>query len=163
VGEGTTFCIYLPASEQAPSAEPQAGGKLQSGSGRILVMDDEEPLRRLLARVLEQVGYQAECARDGAEAIALYEAAKAAGRGFDAVLLDLTVPGGMGGKDAAAKLREIDSSVPLIVSSGYSEAAILSEFREHGFDAALRKPWTPAELSQVLGQVIHAGRPRAND
>lgn len=159
VGAGTTFCIYLPASEQPPSAEPQTGRKLHSGSGRILVMDDEEALRRLLARVLEQVGYQVECNRDGAEAIALYEAARASGRGFDALLLDLTVPGGMGGKEAAARLRETDPSVPLIVLSGYSDAPILSEFRKYGFDAVLRKPWTPAELSEVLQQVIHADQP----
>jgi two-component system cell cycle sensor histidine kinase/response regulator CckA len=114
--------------------------------------------------VLEQLGYQVECARDGAEAIALYEAARASGRGFDAVLLDLTVPGGMGGKDTAAKLRETDPFVPLIVSRGYSEAPILSEFRKHGFDAVLRKPWTAAELSEILKKVIHAaGRPHAND
>jgi CheY-like chemotaxis protein len=117
-------------------------------------MDDEEALRTLLAQLLRQLGYQAETARDGAEAIALYESAKAANRAFDAVLLDLTVPGGMGGKDAAAKLRETDPAVPLIVSSGYSEAPILAEYREHGFNAVLRKPWTPTELSEVLRQVI---------
>jgi signal transduction histidine kinase/ActR/RegA family two-component response regulator len=162
VGEGTTFCIYLPASEQEAAPEPEAGTKILGGWGRILVMDDEEPLLRLLSRVLDQAGYQAECARDGAEAIALFDAARASGRGFDAVLLDLTVPGGMGGKDAAAKLREIDSSVPLIVSSGYSEAPILSEFEKHGFAAVLRKPWTPAELSEILRKVLHASRPQTN-
>jgi signal transduction histidine kinase/ActR/RegA family two-component response regulator len=163
LGEGTTFCVYLPASERSPSAEPQTSRKLHSGSGRVLVMDDEESLRGLVTRVLEQLGYQVESANDGAGAIALYEAARASGRGFDAVLLDLTVPGGMGGVDAAAKLREIDPSVPLIVSSGYSEAPILSEFQTHGFDAVLRKPWTPAELSEVVKQVIQTGRQHTND
>src|SRR5260370_39156204 len=103
-------------------------------------MEDEAAVRTLLERLLQHLGYQVECAADGAEAIALYEAAKASGRGFDAVLLDVTVPGGMGGVEAASKLREIDPSAKLIVSSGYSDAPVMSEFRKYHFDAALPKP-----------------------
>ena len=83
-------------------------------------MDDEEALRILLAQILEWLGYEVECARDGAEAIELYQRAKDSGRCFDVVLVDLTIPGGMGGKEVAARLREVDDSVILIVSSGYS-------------------------------------------
>ncbi len=155
VGQGTEFDIYLPATEQAPSGdEPRAGAAASGGSGRILVMDDEEPLRRLLARVLTGAGYEVTCAADGAEAVAKFEEARAAGRSFEAVLLDLTVRGGMGGKDAAAKLREIDARACLIVSSGYSEAPVLAEFRKFGFDAALQKPWKPAELTHDLQKII---------
>jgi signal transduction histidine kinase/ActR/RegA family two-component response regulator len=157
VGVETTFSIYLPASGKTlpptlPSAEP-----VHTGSGRILVMDDESAIRQLVARMLERFGYEAEGAKDGEEAIALFQAAKAAGRGFDAVLLDLTVPGGMGGADAAIKLREIDPSVPLVVTSGYAHGQILSEYQKHGFDAVLRKPWTVAELGQVFKQVRRRG------
>src|SRR5262249_7598998 len=129
---------------------------LHMGSGRILVMDDEGLIRKILARTLERSGYQVECAADGAEAIAMYESAKASGQGFAAVVLDLTVPGGMGGKEALIKLREIDPSVKVILSSGYSDDATMSEFRKYGFDAVLLKPWTPAQVSQALKQVLGA-------
>ena len=113
-------------------------------------MDDEEALRKLLAQILGLLGYEVECARDGMEAIQLYQRAKASGRGFDAVLLDLTIPGGMGGKEVAGRLREVDDSVILIVSSGYSRTPVLSEFRSYGFDDVISKPWTPLQLSEVL-------------
>ena len=117
-------------------------------------MDDEEALRNLLESVLTKLGYEVQTARDGAEAIALFENAKACGRGFDAVLLDLTVSGGMGGLEAAARLKELDSSVKLIVSSGYSDAPVLSDLRKYGFDDVIPKPWTVARVSEVLRRVL---------
>ena len=95
-------------------------------------------------------------AAHGAEAIALYETAKATDRGFDAVILDLTVTGGMGGVEAAAKLREWDPSLKLIVSSGYSDAPVMSHFAQYGFDAVIVKPWTVKEMSEVLRRVLVA-------
>jgi two-component system sensor kinase FixL len=147
---GTTFSIYLPASATAQPAESSIGQQLQTGSGRILVMDDEEALRILLTQILEWLGYEVECVRDGLEAIELYQKAKDSGRHFDIVLLDLTIPGGTGGKEVAARLREVDDSVILIVSSGYSNTPIMSEFRKYGFNDVLSKPWTPVQLSEVL-------------
>jgi PAS domain S-box-containing protein len=158
-GAGTTFFVYLPACAAAQSAESANGQWLQTGSGRILVMDDEEAIRRLLAQILERLGYEVECAREGTEAIGLYQRAKHSGRSFDAVLLDLTIAGGMGGKEVAARLRELDNSVILIVSSGYSNIPIMSEFRTYGFDDVLSKPWTPQQLSEVLER---CGRLRPN-
>jgi two-component system cell cycle sensor histidine kinase/response regulator CckA len=130
---------------------------LETGSGRILVMDDEEALRNLLAEILQRLGYEVECAREGAEAIELYQKAKASGLNFDVVLVDLTVPGGMGGKELASRLRKIDDSVRLIVSSGYYHTPIMSEYRRYGFDDVISKPWTPVQLSQVLRR---CARPR---
>jgi two-component system cell cycle sensor histidine kinase/response regulator CckA len=149
-GLGTTFSIYLPACAAAQPAESAIGQPLKTGSGRILVMDDEEALRKLLAQILELLGYEVECAREGAEAIELYQRAKDSGHCFDAVLVDLTIPGGMGGKEVAARLREVDDSVIVIVSSGYSDTPIMSEFRSHGFNDVISKPWTPVQLSEVL-------------
>jgi CheY-like chemotaxis protein len=106
--------------------------------------------------MMSQLGYEVECASDGAEAIELFTRATASGRGFAGVLLDLTVPGRMGGKEAAAELRKIDPSVKLIVSSGYADIPILSEFQKYGFDDVIRKPYTLAELSDVLTRVIGA-------
>jgi two-component system, LuxR family, sensor kinase FixL len=150
LGAETTFSIYLPACKAAQPAEFGVDQQLQTGSGRILVMDDEEALRILLAQILKRLGYEVECARDGTEAISLYQKAKDSGRRFDIVLVDLTVPGGMGGEEVAGRLREVDDSVILIVSSGYSNTPIMSEFRKHGFDDVLSKPWSPVHLSEVL-------------
>jgi CheY-like chemotaxis protein len=119
-------------------------------------MDDEEAIRTLLEQMMRQLGYEVECASDGAEAVELFVRARASGRGFAGVLLDLTVPGRMGGKEAAAELRRIDPSAKLIVSSGYADAPILSEFQKYRFDDVIRKPYTLAELSGVLARVVGA-------
>ena len=153
-GDGTVFVIDLPASYQIPEPQAPAVSRLHTGMGRLLVMDDDEALRKLLAMVLANLGYEVQTARDGAEAIALFEQAKASGRCFDAILLDLTVTGGMGGVDAAAKLKELDPALKLIVSSGYSDAPVMSGFRQYNFDAVIRKPWTIAEVSDVFRRVL---------
>ena len=153
-GGGTVFTIDLPASQESPAPQSSHCRRCQTGTERILVMDDEEALRKLLETVLTTLGYEVQTARDGAEAIALCEHAKASGRGFDAVLLDLTVSGGMGGVEAAAKLKELDPSLKLIVSSGYSDAPVMSDFRQYGFDDVIPKPWTIPELSKVLRRVL---------
>jgi CheY-like chemotaxis protein len=121
----------------------------EHGWGRILVMDDDEPLRDLLVRALTGLGYDVESAGDGAEALALYPTGR-----FDAVLLDLTVAGGMGGAEAAARLRALDPKVKLIVSSGYSDAPVMADFRRYGFDAVIRKPWTLEQLADVVQNVV---------
>jgi signal transduction histidine kinase/ActR/RegA family two-component response regulator len=155
-GVGTEFVIDLPASLESPLPQSLAAAPMQTGTERLLVMDDEEALRILFKAVLSKLGYDVETARDGAEAIALYEATEAAGGGFDAALLDLTVTGGMGGLEAAAKLRELNPSLKLIVSSGYSEAPVMSHFADYGFDAVILKPWTVKEISEVLRKVLIA-------
>ena len=155
-GVGTEFVIDLPASLESPLPQSPAAAPMQTGTERLLVMDDEEALRILFKAVLSKLGYDVETARDGAEAIALYEATEAAGGGFDAALLDLTVTGGMGGLEAAAKLRELNPSLKLIVSSGYSEAPVMSHFADYGFDAVILKPWTVKEISEVLRKVLIA-------
>jgi len=156
-GQGSEFVIDLPASQERPVQEAPPKARLRSGSGRLLVMDDEESLLKLLERVLLTLGYEVKTARDGAEAIALYEAAKADERDFDAVLLDVTVNGGMGGVEAAARIRKLDPTARLVVSSGYSDAPVMSSFREFGFDDVIPKPWTTAALSEVFRRVIAAG------
>jgi PAS domain S-box-containing protein len=162
-GSGTTFSLYLPACERAepPVQRPRSAVKSR---GRVLVMDDDREIRDLLARILALQGFEAECVRDGAEAIAAYERAQRSERRFDAVLLDLTIAGGMGGLETAGKLRELDPEVKLIASSGYSEAAVMSEFSRHGFDERLPKPWTPSQVAAVLDRVLGSrvdGKPAA--
>jgi signal transduction histidine kinase/ActR/RegA family two-component response regulator len=155
-GLGSTFTIDLPASLEAPLSQAPIALAVETGAERLLVMDDDEALQVLFKAVLDHLGYEVQTARDGAEAVALYKAAKAEGKGFDAVLLDLTVAGGMGGVEAAAMLKHLDPSARLIVSSGYSEAPVMSHFAEYGFDAVILKPWTVQEMSEVLRQVLVA-------
>jgi two-component system cell cycle sensor histidine kinase/response regulator CckA len=163
-GVGTVFTIDLLASADCPTPEAPVvsvlqtsvlqASVLQTGTERLLVMDDEKALRSLLVRMLTGLGYKVQAARDGAEAIALYESANAAGQSFDAILLDLTVTSGMGGIETAARLKELDPSLRLIVSSGYSDAPAMSDFRKYGFDAVIPKPWAAADLSKVFRKVL---------
>jgi signal transduction histidine kinase/ActR/RegA family two-component response regulator len=155
-GAGTEFTIDLPATLEPPLAPAPMAAPMQTGTERLLVMDDDEALRILSKAVLTNLGYDVEVAADGAEAVALYETAKVSERGFDAVLLDVTVTGGMGGVEAAVKLKELDPFLKLIVSSGYSDAPVMSHFAEYGFDAVLVKPWTVEEMSEVLRRVLVA-------
>jgi PAS domain S-box-containing protein len=154
---GTLVTIDLSASSAAPAPPPPEVAAARGGPWKLLVMDDEESIRNLLKSVLTALGHHVTCAAEGAEAVALYETAKASGQSYHAVLLDLTVQGGMGGIDTAARLREIDSSARLIVSSGYSDSPVLSDFRAYGFDDMIPKPWTPTQLGEVFGRVL-AGR-----
>jgi signal transduction histidine kinase/ActR/RegA family two-component response regulator len=155
-GVATEFTVDLPASLETPLSQAPLTALVQTGTERLLVMDDDEALRILFKAVLTQLGYDVQTAGDGAEAVALFETTKATGRAFDAVLLDLTVTGGMGGVEAAAKLKELDPSLKLIVSSGYSDAPVMSHFAEYGFDAVILKPWTVKEMSDVLRRVLVA-------
>jgi two-component system, cell cycle sensor histidine kinase and response regulator CckA len=124
---GPVCVVDLPARPSHPASESPAVPRLpERGTGNILVMDDEQPVRTLLVHVLTALGYEVMSASDGAEAIDLYEAAHRSGRDFDAVLLDLTVSGGMGGVEAASKLRESFPSATLIASSGYSNTPVMA-------------------------------------
>lgn len=154
LGAGATFSIYIPAvSESVRSKKKEVREKPVMGSGRILVMDDEEMIRDLAYRMLSKIGYEAVVAKDGSEAIELYKKAKESGRPFKAVIMDLTVPGGMGGKEAIQKLIEIDSKVKAIVSSGYSTDPVMSNFKKYGFSDVVVKPYGIKELSNVLSRL----------
>ncbi len=164
-GSGTAFHVYLPAASSGPEGETGNGkretedtGRL-CGSGRILLMDDDDIIRRGARRLLREWGYEVECARDGAEAIELHTKARLAGRPFDAVVLDLTVSEGMGGEECVRRLRALDPGLKAIVCSGYSGGPALAEFRERGFDAVVRKPFTLEELRDALRSI--APRPSA--
>ena len=115
----------------------------------------------MLSNMLSAAGYEVEPTSDGAEAIDRYAKAKESGQPFDAVILDLTVPGGMGGKETIQKLLEIDPDVKAIVSSGYSNDPIMSKFREYGFSAIATKPYSVGELERILRRMLGAGRRRA--
>ncbi|MEW5818215.1 MAG: PAS domain S-box protein, partial [Spirochaetota bacterium] len=151
-GEGTTFHIYLPAfKKEIFAVKKVVEVKLHPGREKILVMDDRQSVRHMLEDMLIDLGYEVESAGEGSEAVSLYKRAKESGQGFDAVILDLTVPGGMGGKETIEELREIDPEVKAIVSSGYSTDPILSDYQCYGFRGAIAKPFEIKALSQVVG------------
>jgi PAS domain S-box-containing protein len=156
IGEGTTFLIYLPAIEEKTSeeGEEKAIRRTLKGEGRILIMDDEKIVRRAVAGMLGRLGYTVESAENGEEAISKYKEAKNSGKPFDTVILDLTVPGGMGGKKTIEKLLKIDPDVKAIVSSGYSTDPVMANYEKHGFKAVVAKPFDLKELNEVIEKVL---------
>jgi len=161
VGRGTTFTIHLPSiGETHPdlAAESTAkGGAEQHGGGSILVMDDDAMIRDFTDMMLSELGYQVMTCTDGAEAIRLYEHALQSGCPFGAVIMDLTIPGGMGGKEAAQQILAVDAKASLIVSSGYSNDPIMSDYPAYGFSAAVAKPYRINDLGQVLISLLGSG------
>jgi len=154
VGTGTTFHIYLPVIEGEVAHLISREKILLDRKGNILVMDDNQVIRDSAKWMLSRIGYEVMFAREGSEAIAMYKEALHSGKPFDAVILDLTVAGGMGGKEAVKKLLEIDPNVNAIVSSGYSKDTVMSEFKQFGFKGRLEKPYQMEELSETLLKVI---------
>ncbi|MDI6791555.1 MAG: PAS domain S-box protein [bacterium] len=154
VGVGTTFDIYLPASDEKLIIKEEEKAEIFRGEGKILLMDDEEDVREATGWLLKGLGYEVEFAGDGAEAVDLYNEARKVGRPFGGVILDLTIPGGMGGKETMQKLVEIDPEVKVIVSSGYSNDPIMADFEEYGFSGVAAKPYDIRKLSEVLYNVI---------
>ena len=152
LGIGTKCYVYLPASDKAIPEKEEV--KLIKGCGRILVMDDEASLRKIVGRMLKHLGYESEFAMDGAEAIRMYKEAQESKKPYDAAILDLTVPGGMGGKEAINKLLEIDPEIKAIVYSGYSEDPVLAKFQEYGFKGMIPKPFESRSLGSVLYKVL---------
>jgi CheY-like chemotaxis protein len=126
----------------------------RTGRPRVLVMDDEAPIRTLTANMLDFLGYDAEVADDGVVAIERFKRALDAGEPFDAVLLDLIVPGALGGTEALAHLADLDPGVRAILVSGYGHDSIMSTYREYGFAAAMTKPYTLQNLHEMLETVI---------
>jgi CheY-like chemotaxis protein len=153
-GEGTTFTIYLPASHHRSLDEAAADLFPVRGEGRILIMDDEAQVRYVCAAMLRRLGYTVDAAEEGSRAVEMYREARESGDPYAAVILDLTVPGGMGGEETVARLAEIDPAVKAIVSSGYSDDPIMAGYRERGFAGIALKPYTVTELSSAVSAVL---------
>lgn len=152
-GEKIGFYIYLPASKNKAPVKKEPEIALY-GRGKVLVMDDDELVRTVLGRMLLQCGYDSDMAENGEEAIRLYKEALKAGKPYSAVIIDLAVKGGLGGKETIEELLKIDPSVKAIVSSGYSDDPILSDYKKYGFLGALAKPFEASDLGVVLSRVI---------
>lgn len=156
LGKGTTFTLYLPVVKRA-APEQQPDRRLDLAAARvmgrpILVMDDEEMIRDLAGHVLEKQGYRVSLCSNGEEAIALYQHALHSVTPYLAAILDLTIPGGLGGKETAQQILAIDPDARLIVSSGYSNNVVMSDYKKYGFCAASPKPYDAQELSRILSE-----------
>ena len=162
LNRGSTFHVFLPATETAsfPFASSSADNGPAAGKGRILVMDDEEILRQLVTDLLTSYGYEVTTAADGERAVELYSQGMSCGQAFDLVMMDLTVPGRMGGKEAMERLLEIDPQVKAIVCSGYSNDPIMAEFRRYGFQGVVGKPYRAERLMEELDRILHGSESR---
>ena len=156
-GQGTVFRVLFPAAAEPAASSPPAPARRTAGQGRILVMDDEAMVRDVLVAMLVDGGYDAAATADGAEAVEAWSRAAEDGRPFDAVLVDLTVPGGIGGLETLHRLQQLDPAVRVIVSSGYSNAPILADYRRYGFRGVAPKPFRLSDLHAVVAEVL-AGR-----
>lgn len=151
--QGVTFTVYLPISGNSPASQVQAAEEYSPHGGHILLMDDEETIRDVGAAMLGHLGYHVVTVADGLEAIRRYQGAYAK-QPFDIVILDLTIPGGMGGEEAASRLAAIDPEVRIIASSGYADSPVLSDFRRFGFSGVLKKPYRLEEMRTVVGTLL---------
>jgi PAS domain S-box-containing protein len=156
VGVGSIFNIYLPASDKPIVADAldTKDDAVFMGEGRILLMDDENFVRQVANELLTYLGYEVDLAVDGKEAIDLYKKALAENKPYSAVIMDLTIPGGMGGKEAVAQLKKIDPDIVAIVSSGYANDPIMANYQKYGFDGMVPKPYKVEKLSKVLNETI---------
>jgi PAS domain S-box-containing protein len=157
-GRGAMFHLYLPAAKAQAASDGGTGLSAPIQSAEILFMDDEETIRRGMSEVLTRMGHRVTLAADGDEAVRLYQQRFAGGRPFDLVILDLTVPGGIGGYEAIGRLRQIDPGVRAIASSGYSDNPVMAKAAELGFAGILPKPYTPSELFAAIAGVLGPGR-----
>jgi PAS domain S-box-containing protein len=154
LGIGTTFTIYLPATQKKAFIAAGAKAGVAAGKGKILLMDDEEIVRETIGEMLSYLGYRTEFAKDGVEAIDLYVEALKSNEPFDMVILDLTVPGGMGGQEAMEEFLAIDPKIRAIVSSGYANNRIMSEYTRYGFVDVITKPYKLEELGETVSRVM---------
>jgi PAS domain S-box-containing protein len=162
VGRGTRFTILLPALPTAEPVAPAPEAPLQELTGRVLFMDDEESICRMVKTLLERLGLSVTVVNDGLEVLREYTAAQQRGRPFDVVLMDLTVPGGMGGRETMEALMKVDPEVKAVVSSGYSSDPVLANHRAYGFRGRVAKPYRATDLLKTLREVLAEEEDRAS-
>ncbi len=155
IGEGTTFTIYLPShGESSEETAPvvQDSTRIHHG-GAVLVMDDEQMIREIATAMLGHLGYEVTTCSSGEEAIELYRASMQSKTPYVAVIMDLTIPGGLGGKQASEQILALEPNAHLIVSSGYSNDPIMANYKKYGFRGAIAKPYSIGEFAQVMAVV----------
>lgn len=158
MGTGTSITLYLPAVSPAFSAKDIKENPMNTPSpncqAKILVMDDEEHIRSITQKMLEKFGYKVELTQNGEEAIAEYCKAAEQGTPFSLVIMDLTIPGGMGGKEASKKILELDPQAKVVISSGYSNDPVMADYQAYGLKGIIPKPFRLAELKETIETLL---------
>jgi PAS domain S-box-containing protein len=154
LGKGSTFFVYLPASKDFDTSEKGIPCQAFKGTGTILVMDDQAVIRETVSNMLSSLGYSVVCKDNGKDTIDYFVAETMAKRKIAGMILDLTVPGGMGGKETIHEIRKLDRTIPVIVSSGYFDDPVIADPAAYGFMASIRKPFTKGELSEILSKIL---------
>ena len=154
-GTGTAFIIHLPASTEKVIKNDDDRHNSETHEGRILIMDDKDIVRTTISSMLEHLGYEIESAKNGDEAIEKYCRSMRNGKPFKLVILDLTIPGGKGGKETIKELRKIDPDIKAIVSSGYSTDPVMAHYREYGFAGVIMKPYTLGKIDSSIREILN--------
>jgi CheY-like chemotaxis protein len=154
VDVGTIFHIYLPASTKDIPVQKKEVKRKHLLQGRILVLEDDEMVKKTTAMMLSETGYETKFASDGKKAVEIYQKAMETGNPFDVVILDLTIPGGMGGEEAMKELRKINPDIKGIACSGYSNSSVMSNYKRYGFSGVLPKPYNTEKLIGVLSKIF---------
>jgi CheY-like chemotaxis protein len=153
-GRGSVFHVYLPAAKESVLDATTKTREQHKGSGTFLVMDDEEVLRETISDMLSALGYTVVCKENGKDAVDYVVAELKADRAISAMIFDLTVPGGMGGKAAIEEIRKVNNEIPAFVASGYADDPIMKNPAEYGFTASICKPFRRAELMEMLNTYL---------
>ncbi|HSV41875.1 MAG TPA: response regulator, partial [Methanomassiliicoccales archaeon] len=151
---GSKFSVYLPGTDKQPETALVGEEPEIRGAERILLMDDEEGILEVGSELLREHGFKVGCAHNGEEAVTLYSQAKTSNEPYDLVVMDLTIKGGMGGKEAIRELLSFDPNAKAIVSSGYSNDPVMAHFAEHGFKGVVKKPYMISEMIKEIRQVL---------
>ncbi len=153
-GEGTTFTLYLPASTQKQKQENKEAIKTSANKAKIMIMDDEEMVRDVAKAIFVMLGHEVILAVNGEEAVELYKKQSDLGQPIDIIIMDLTIPGGMGGESAVQEILAINSEAKVIVSSGYSNDPIMAHYQDYGFSAAIVKPFQVQDIMDVINKLL---------
>jgi CheY-like chemotaxis protein len=151
------FTIHLPAVDRAQLEAAMAEPAVLHGRGRILIMDDEESVRQIAGKIVQALGYDVAFACEGQEAVERWRQARTAGQPFDLVIMDLTIPGGRGGREAIRELLALDPAAKAVVSSGYCQDPVMANHRKYGFVDVLAKPYSVADMGRVLATILRPG------
>jgi PAS domain S-box-containing protein len=162
-GKGSVFTFFLPAKVVVNGSKSLKEISLPMGTGKVLIMDDDVIVRTVVETLLKKAGYTAVCAANGTQALEFYKESLAHNDPFTVTIMDLTIPGGMGGKETVKQLREIDPTAKVIVFSGYSNDPIFSKYREFGFDGVLSKPFSIEEFMRTISEVLQDGESAENN
>ncbi len=157
IEQGTTFTIYLPASteiEQEVIPVSHTGASLAENQATVMVMDDDSMVREMVKQMLSHSGHEIILVENGHEAIELYNEYFESNRSIDIIIMDLTIPGGMGGKDTVPEILKINPNAKVVVASGYSNDPVMAHYQDYGFTASIAKPFQLAELSKLVNAIL---------